>query len=37
MSKGSSPRPFIPNLGVKGLQFVKEAMVLHGLKFKGQE
>jgi len=27
----------IPNLGVKGLQFVKEAMVLHGLKFKGQE
>jgi DNA-directed RNA polymerase alpha subunit len=27
----------IPNLGVKGLQFVKEAMVLHGLKFKGQQ
>ena len=27
----------IPNLGVKGLQFVKEAMALHGLKFKGQE
>lgn len=27
----------IPNLGAKGLQFVKEAMVLHGLKFKGQE
>lgn len=27
----------IPNLGIKGLQFVKEAMVLHGLKFKGQE
>ena len=27
----------IPNLGVRGLQFVKEAMVLHGLKFKGQE
>lgn len=26
----------IPNLGVKGLQFVKEAMVLNGLKFKGQ-
>ena len=27
----------IPNLGVKGLQFVKEAMALNGLKFKGQE
>ena len=27
----------IPNMGIKGLQFVKEAMVLHGLKFKGQE
>ena len=27
----------IPNLGAKGLQFVKEAMVKHGLKFKGQE
>jgi len=27
----------IPNLGAKGLQFVKEAMALHGLKFKGQE
>ena len=27
----------IPNLGVKGLQFVKEAMNLNGLKFKGQE
>jgi DNA-directed RNA polymerase alpha subunit len=27
----------IPNLGVKGLQFVKEAMALHGLKFRGQE
>jgi DNA-directed RNA polymerase alpha subunit len=26
----------IPNLGAKGLQFVKEAMALHGLKFKGQ-
>lgn len=26
----------IPNLGVKGLQFVKEAMVLNGLKFKDQ-
>jgi len=27
----------IPNLGVKGLQFVKEAMALNGLKFRGQE
>jgi DNA-directed RNA polymerase alpha subunit len=27
----------IPNMGVKGFQFVKEAMVLHGLKFKGQQ
>jgi len=27
----------IPNLGAKGLQFVKEAMNLNGLKFKGQE
>jgi DNA-directed RNA polymerase alpha subunit len=27
----------IPNLGVKGLQFVKEAMNLAGLKLKGQE
>lgn len=27
----------IPNLGVKGLQFIKEAMVVHGLKFRGQE
>jgi DNA-directed RNA polymerase alpha subunit len=27
----------IPNLGVKGLQFVKEAINLAGLKFKGQE
>jgi len=27
----------IPNLGVKGLQFVKEAMFKHGLKLKGQE
>ena len=27
----------IPNLGAKGLQFVKEAMVKHGLKLKGQE
>jgi DNA-directed RNA polymerase alpha subunit len=27
----------IPNLGVKGLQFVKEAMNLNGIKFKGQE
>lgn len=26
----------IPNLGVKGLQFVKEAMNLNGLKLKGQ-
>lgn len=27
----------IPNLGPKGLQFVKEAMALNNLKFKGQE
>ena len=27
----------IPNLGVRGLQFVKQAMAEHGLKFKGQE
>ena len=27
----------IPNLGVKGLQFVKQAMAMDGLKFKGQE
>jgi DNA-directed RNA polymerase alpha subunit len=27
----------IPNLGVKGLQFVKEAINLAGLKLKGQE
>lgn len=27
----------IPNMGVKGFQFVKEAMVVHGLKFRGQE
>jgi hypothetical protein len=27
----------IPNLGVKGLQFVKEAMAVRGLKFRGQE
>ena len=27
----------IPNLGVKGLQFIKAAMVVHGIKFKGQE
>lgn len=27
----------IPNLGAKGLQFVKEAMNLNGLKLKGQE
>ena len=27
----------IPNLGAKGLQYVKEAMVKHGLKLKGQE
>jgi DNA-directed RNA polymerase alpha subunit len=27
----------VPNLGAKGLQFVKEAMVKHGLKLKGQE
>ena len=27
----------IPNLGVKGLQFVKEAMAVHGLKFRGQQ
>ncbi len=27
----------IPNMGVKGFQFVKEAMNLNGLKFKGQE
>ena len=27
----------IPNLGVKGLQFVKQAMFKHGLKLKGQE
>lgn len=26
----------IPNLGVKGLQALKFAMALHGLKFKGQ-
>ena len=26
----------IPNLGVKGLQFVKQAMAEHGLKFKEQ-
>jgi len=27
----------IPNMGAKGFQFVKEAMTLNGLKFKGQE
>ena len=27
----------IPNLGVKGLQFVKQAMAMDGIKFKGQE
>lgn len=27
----------IPNLGVKGLQALKYAMAVHGLKFKGQE
>jgi DNA-directed RNA polymerase alpha subunit len=27
----------IPNLGVKGLQFLKYAMAVHELKFKGQE
>ena len=27
----------IPNLGVKGLQFIKQAMAMNGLKFKGQE
>jgi DNA-directed RNA polymerase alpha subunit len=27
----------IPNMGVKGFQFVKQAMGLHGLKFRGQE
>ena len=27
----------IPNLGVKGLQFIKQAMATNGLKFKGQE
>ena len=27
----------IPNLGAKGLQYVKEAMAKHGLKLKGQE
>lgn len=27
----------IPNMGIKGFQYVKEAMVLHGLKFKGQQ
>ena len=27
----------IQNMGVKGFQFVKEAMVVHGLKFRGQE
>jgi DNA-directed RNA polymerase alpha subunit len=27
----------VPNLGAKGLQYVKEAMVKHGLKLKGQE
>ena len=27
----------IPNLGAKGLQFVKQAMVINGLKLKGQE
>ena len=27
----------IPNLGAKGVQLVKEAMVEHGLKLKGQE
>ena len=26
----------IPNLGVKGLEFVKQAMAEHGLKLKGQ-
>ena len=27
----------IPNLGVKGLQALKYAMAVHGLKFRGQE
>jgi len=27
----------IPNLGIKGLNFVKQAMMEHGLKFKGEE
>lgn len=27
----------IPNLGVKGLQFIKQAMAIDGIKFKGQE
>ena len=27
----------IPNMGVKGFQFVKEAMFANGLKFRGQE
>jgi DNA-directed RNA polymerase alpha subunit len=27
----------IPNLGMKGLKLIKEAMLAHGLKLKGQE
>ena len=27
----------IPNLGMKGLKMIKEAMAVHGLKLKGQE
>ena len=27
----------VPNLGAKGLQLVKQAMIEHGLKLKGQE